>query len=129
MALETEGEVHVLADRRPIEAADRDHGVTPEEAEGARENQQAVRGRAGHAEQLEGAHVLTIWNRANQLPGSADVGDPAVLDEAAVGHGDGGADADRARILEERQHGPASGVGLKHGVGVHDQHQLGPMPR
>ena len=45
----------------------------------------------------------TIWNRASQLPGHADLGDAAAFDAATVGDPDIAADRDSGRVFEKRQ--------------------------
>ena len=78
--LQSHRQIHVLADGGAIVAADGDDGVTPKQAERARDEHHAVRRRAREPEQQEGPHVLDDLKSRQPASRQGDRRDAAVLD-------------------------------------------------
>ena len=123
MPLQPDREIHVLADRGPVVAADGDDGVAAEQAECTRDEHHGILRGACEPEQEKRAHVLDDLEPREPAARQRHVGDTAVLDVTAVGDPDIAPDRHRHRIFEERQHGAAQRVGFEHGVGIEGHHK------
>jgi hypothetical protein len=120
MAVQAHDHLDVLADRVGRVAAGRLEKVAPEEAEGARDDEERTHPAPPDAADEEGAEVLDDLEGREPAAGQTDVDDAPVLDTAPVGDPDDAPRRDHdVGIVEDRLGDAQERVLLEQDVGVH----------
>ncbi|MNN03055.1 hypothetical protein D3C81_1157300 [compost metagenome] len=121
--MQADHQVHVLADRIHLVAADGDHALLVEHTECAGDDQQCIHRRPAHAPEQERAQVFHQLEAGQQAVRQADLGQHAIRDRAAVEHAHHAATGNHAAILKERPHHARQAFRLQDAVGIHHAEQ------
>ena len=121
--MQAQDQLHVLADRFALVAADFDQRFLVKKSEGTGDDQQAVDRRPAHATEKKSSQVFDHLDEREKIRRQADFFEKVVTHRAAVGDAYRTADGDGSRIVDEGPHDAAQGVGLQHGVRIDDAHQ------
>ncbi|MNY24486.1 hypothetical protein D3C86_1582040 [compost metagenome] len=127
--VQTDDELHVLADRVGTVAARLDHPLLVEQAEGARDDQQGIQRSPAEPPEEERAQVLDDLEQGQGVGRKARLHEETTLHLATVRDADRAARRDRRRVLEEGLHRFSQAVSLKDGVRVHraEERVAGPV--
>ncbi len=116
--VQTNNELHILPDRVVRVSTALDHHILPEEAEGARDDEQSVHAAPSHSSGEERPEVFDDLEQREQVMGKQDLPDASSLDHAVIGDPNDASCGDHLLVFEEGLGDPLEGVVFQDGVRV-----------